>query len=214
MLHLENICKSYTYGGQSATVLENVNLKISAGEIVAIRGKSGSGKSTLLNILSASLMADSGRMIFKGKDMQSATHRERAKYRSTTIGYIPQGLYLLEDRDVFKNIALPLQYMGMKKADIKKKIEILSFELGIKSLLDKDIRTLSGGERQRVAICRAIIKHPKILFADEPTNSLDNMNEALILDIFKRMKKQGAAIVVATHDDAVSNICDITYKIA
>ncbi len=213
MIKLENICKSFNRDGRLQTVLENVNIQIGVAETIAIRGKSGSGKSTLLNILSTVLMADSGRMIFKGKDMQEVTNRERAKYRSAYIGYIPQSLYLLDDRDVFNNIALPLQYMKLNKMDIKTKIKSLSCELGIHSLLNKKIHTLSGGEKQRVAICRAIIKQPEILFADEPTNSLDDENEGLVLDIFKRMKNQGVTIVVATHDDVVSNICDTTIRL-
>lgn len=213
MIELNNISKSYIRGKQVEQVLDNVNLHIKAGEIAGIRGRSGSGKSTLLNIISASLKADLGTMIFNGKDMQQATNKVRANYRSAHIGYIPQNLYLLEDRDVFNNIALPLQYMKVEHKTIKKRIEELSSEFGIENLLNKEIKTLSGGEKQRVAICRAIIKKPEILLADEPTGSLDAENEDLVLDMFDNMKKQGIAIVVATHDDKVSNICDEVFTL-
>ena len=213
ILKLENINKSFKRAGNTQTVLENVMLQIREGEIVGIRGKSGSGKSTLLNILSATLMADSGKMIFNGKDMHTVTNKERAKYRSSYVGYIPQNLYLLDDRNVFNNIALPLQYLKLDKKHIEKRIHSLSDELGIHALLKKEIKTLSGGEKQRVALCRAIIKKPKLLFADEPTSSLDAENITLILDLFHKMQSHGTTLIVATHDDIVSNICDTTYTL-
>ncbi|GAU76550.1 ABC transporter ATP-binding protein [Fusibacter sp. 3D3] len=213
ILKLENISKSFKSAGHTQTVLENVALQIREGEIVGIRGKSGSGKSTLLNILSATLMADSGKMIFKGQDLHTVTNKERARYRSSCVGYIPQNLYLLDDRNVFNNIALPLQYMKLDKKHIEKRIHSLSSELGIFALLKKEIHMLSGGEKQRVAICRAIIKKSKLLFADEPTGSLDDENEALVLALFRRMQNQGTTLVVATHDDVVVNMCDTTHKL-
>ncbi len=213
ILKLENINKSFKKAGSTQTVLKNVMLQIREGEIVGIRGKSGSGKSTLLNILSATLMADSGKMIFNGKDMHTATNKERARYRSSYVGYIPQNLYLLDDRNVFNNIALPLQYLKLDKKHIEKRIHSLSSELGIHALLKKEIKTLSGGEKQRVALCRAIVKKPKLLFADEPTSSLDAENITLVLDLFHKMQNHGTTLIIATHDDIVSNICDTTYML-
>lgn len=214
IIELHNINKTFNHSGFSQNVLENLNLQIFKGQALAIRGKSGCGKSTLLNILAATQKADSGKMLFNGHDMQAASNKQRAGYRKSTIGYIPQNLYLLEDRNVFNNIALPLQYLKLSKAQIKSSVNSLAYELGIQSLLNKNINTLSGGEKQRAAICRAIIKKPTILLADEPTGSLDDENEEIIMDIFRRLQKQGTTIIIATHDDAVSDKCDITYKLS
>ena len=111
------------------------------------------------------------------------------------------------------NIALPLQYAGEKKENIRKKVEEAAEWLDIVSLLGKAPQTLSRGEKQRVAICRSIVKIPEILFADEPTGSLDEENEQLVLEMFQSLKIQGTTIVLTTHDDSVSQICDEVYHI-
>lgn len=214
IIQLNNITKKFVHSGFSQTVLKEVNMNVYKGDFIAIRGKSGCGKSTLLNILAATQLADSGEMLFNGCDMQNLSNKERAMYRSSFIGYIPQNLYLLEDRDVFNNIALPLQYLKVGKNKIKSMVDSLTCELGIHSLLKKNVNILSGGEKQRVAICRAVIKNPLILIADEPTGSLDDENEEIILDIFSKMREKGSAVIVATHDDAVSNRCNAVYRIS
>lgn len=208
VLRLEEICKSYSCKNGTQNVLNQMNLQVFEKEVFAITGKSGSGKSTLLNIMAATLAADSGAMYYRGKNMQEASKKERASYRREIISYIPQGLYLLEDRDVFNNIALPLQYVKMEKSEIRENVQKISAELSISHLLHKSINTLSGGEKQRVAICRALVKKPEILFADEPTGSLDLVNEKVVLEMFTRLKEQGATIIVATHDATVLDICD------
>lgn len=205
--------KSYIRNKREEVVLNQINLEIKEGSRIAIRGKSGSGKSTLLNILSTSLVADGGNMFFRSTDLQSASHKQRANYRSNYLGYIPQNLYLLEDRNVYENIALPLQYMKVERNKIKKEINDLADKIGILPLLDKEINTLSGGEKQRVAIARAIIKKPLIILADEPTGSLDDENEDLILEIFEYMREKGSTIIIATHDEKVYHICDKVYMI-
>lgn len=214
IIQLNNIKKKFVHSGFSQTVLEEVNMNAYKGDFIAIRGKSGCGKSTLLNILAAAQLADSGEMLFNGRDMQNLSNKERAKYRRSFIGYIPQNLYLLEDRDVFNNIALPLQYLKLGKNQIKSMVDSLAYELGIQSLLKKNVNILSGGEKQRVAICRAVIKNPLILLADEPTGSLDDENEKIILDIFSKMREKGSTVIAATHDDAVSDRCNAIYRVS
>lgn len=213
ILETKDICKSFRHFEDNQIVLDKVNLQIHKGEMIAIRGKSGNGKSTLLNILSATMMANSGKVFYFDIDLQRLSNIERAKYRREVVGYIPQNLYLLDDRNVFMNIALSLQYSGEKKEDIKKKVEEVADWLGIRFLLNKETHTLSRGEKQRVAICRSIVKFPEILFADEPTGSLDEENEQLVLEIFEYLKGKGTTIVVTTHDDTVSKICDEIYHI-
>lgn len=214
LLETKNLCKSFKRPGGTQTVLNKMNLQIHKGKMTAIRGKSGNGKSTLLNILAATMRADSGKVLYGDIDLQKLSNAERARYRREKIGYIPQNLYLLDDRNVFMNIALPLQYAGEKKERIRKKVEEAAEWLDILSLLGKAPQTLSRGEKQRVAICRSIVKTPEILFADEPTGSLDEENEQLVLEMFQSQKIQGTTIVLTTHDDSVSQICDEVYHIS
>lgn len=213
ILETKDLCKSFKRPGGTQMVLNKMNLQIYKNKMTAIRGKSGNGKSTLLNILAATMMADSGEVLYGDIDLQKLSNAERARYRREKVGYIPQNLYLLDDRNVFMNIALPLQYSGEKKERIRKKVEEVAKWFDIKDLLGKLPQTLSRGEKQRVAICRSIVKIPEILFADEPTGSLDEENEQLVLEMFRYLKKQGTTIVLATHDDSVERICDEVYYI-
>ena len=213
ILETKDLCKSFKRPGGTQTVLDKLNLQIYKGKMTAIRGKSGNGKSTLLNILAATMMADSGEVFYRDIDLQKLSNAERARYRRERVGYIPQNLYLLEDRNVFMNIALPLQHSCEKKERIRKKVEEVAEWFDIKFLLGKAPQTLSRGERQRVAICRSIVRIPEILFADEPTGSLDEENERLVLEMFENLKRQGTTIILATHDDTVSQICDEVYHI-
>lgn len=213
ILETKDLCKSFKRPGGIQKVLHKMNLQIYKGKMIAIRGKSGNGKSTLLNILAATMMADSGKVLFKGKDLQKLSNTGRARYRRERVGYIPQNLYLLDDRNVFMNIALPLQYSGETKERIREKVEEAAGWFDIKFLLGKEPHTLSRGEKQRVAICRSIVKTPEILFADEPTGSLDEENEQLVLEMFQYLNGQGTTIVLSTHDDTVSQICDEVYQI-
>lgn len=213
ILETKDLCKSFKRPGGTQTVLNKMNLQIYEGKMLAISGKSGNGKSTLLNILAATMMADSGAVLYRNTDLQKLSNSQRARYRRERVGYIPQNLYLLDDRNVFMNIALPLQYSGEKKERIKKRVEEVAEWFDLMFLLGKAPQTLSRGEKQRVAICRSIVKIPEILFADEPTGSLDEENEQLVLEMFKYLKIQGTTIVLATHDDSVSQICDEVYHI-
>lgn len=213
ILETKDLCKSFKRPGGTQNVLNRINLQIYTGKMLAIRGKSGNGKSTLLNILAATMLADSGEVFYRNIDLQKLSNVQRARYRREKIGYIPQNLYLLDDRNVFMNIALPLHYTGENKEQIKEKVEEIAEKFDINHLLDKEPKTLSRGERQRVAICRSIVKIPEILFADEPTGSLDEENEQTVMEVFQYLKTQGTTIVLATHDDSVSQICDEVYHI-
>lgn len=213
IIELKSITKTFSRRKLLQKVITNLDLCVFRGQSVAIRGKSGCGKSTLLNILAATQVADSGQTIVNGQDIQKISNKARAIYRSENIGYIPQNLYLLDDRNVFDNIVLPLQYLKFSKVGMQERVDILAQSLGIQGLLNKHVNLLSGGERQRIAICRAIIKKPLILLADEPTASLDEENENIVLNIFQELQKEGTTIVIATHDDTVSSRCNASYTL-
>lgn len=213
MLQLQNVSKSYNYGKNKEYVLKELNFKICKGEMVAITGKSGSGKSTFLNIIANIIPFDDGKIIFNEKELSQSKSREQSDFRLKHIGYITQSFHLLDDRNVFHNIALPLQYMKLNRQLIKKEVADVMEQLEISHLQKKSVTTLSGGERQRVAIARAVVKKPDLILADEPTGALDDEMEAVILDMIDSINKNGTSIIMVTHDANVAEFCNKKYKI-
>ncbi|NQX62203.1 ABC transporter ATP-binding protein [Paenibacillus qinlingensis] len=213
LLELSGINKSFKNGGQYENILEDLDLKIFEGESIAIKGKSGCGKSTLLNILGGLLPLDSGQMMFNGTDISKLTENEQAEYRRKNVAFVTQNFHLLDDRNVYDNIALPLLYLRIPKKQIKSRVEKVLHDLEIEHAMKRNISTLSGGERQRVAIARAIVKEPSILLADEPTGSLDEKTEESILSIFDTLHQKGMTLVIVTHDDSVSSHCQHIYEL-
>lgn len=210
LLSLENITKSYD---KKSIVLNEFNLSVNTGEMVAIMGKSGSGKSTVLNIISGIESADSGRYIFKGNDMSKVSGDKMTVFRRENIGFVLQHFALIENNSVFKNIALPLYLKHESKNVIKDKVLELAKDLEIENKLDKKPKQLSGGEAQRVAIARAIINQPSLILADEPTGALDENTGLKIMQIFRKLHQKGHTFIIVTHDSSVAEMCDRTIKI-
>ena len=210
LLSLENITKSYD---KKSIVLNEFNLSVNTGEMVAIMGKSGSGKSTVLNIISGIESADSGRYIFKGNDMSIVSGDKMTVFRRENIGFVLQHFALIENNSVFKNIALPLYLKHESKNVIKGKVLELAKDLEIENKLDKKPKQLSGGEAQRVAIARAIINQPSLILADEPTGALDENTGLKIMQIFRKLHQKGHTFIIVTHDSSVAEMCDRTIKI-
>lgn len=210
LLSLENITKSYD---KKSIVLNEFNLSVNTGEMVAIMGKSGSGKSTVLNIISGIESADSGRYIFKGNDMSKVSGDKMTVFRRENIGFVLQHFALIENNSVFKNIALPLYLKHESKNVIKGKVLELAKDLEIENKLDKKPKQLSGGEAQRVAIARAIINQPSLILADEPTGALDENTGLKIMQIFRKLHQKGHTFIIVTHDSSVAEMCDRTIKI-
>lgn len=210
LLSLENITKSYD---KKSIVLNEFNLSVNTGEMVAIMGKSGSGKSTVLNIISGIESADSGRYIFKGNDMSKVSGDKMTVFRRENIGFVLQHFALIENNSVFKNIALPLYLKHESKNVIKGKVLELAKDLEIENKLDKKPKQLSGGEAQRVAIARAIINQPSLILADEPTGALDENTGLKIMQIFRKLHHKGHTFIIVTHDSSVAEMCDRTIKI-
>lgn len=210
LLSLENITKSYD---KKSIVLNEFNLSVNTGEMVAIMGKSGSGKSTVLNIISGIESADSGRYIFKGNDMSKVSGDKMTVFRRENIGFVLQHFALIENNSVFKNIALPLYLKHESKNVIKGKVLELAKNLEIENKLDKKPKQLSGGEAQRVAIARAIINQPSLILADEPTGALDENTGIKIMQIFRKLHQKGHTFIIVTHDSSVAEMCDRTIKI-
>jgi putative ABC transport system ATP-binding protein len=205
MIHLENIHKTY-HNGAPLHVLKGIDLHIAQGEFVSIMGASGSGKSTLLNILGILDDYDEGEYRLGGTLIKGLSETRAADYRNRMIGFIFQSFNLIAFKDAMENVALPLFYQGVGR----KKRNLLAMEyldrLGLKDWAHHMPNELSGGQKQRIAIARALITHPQIILADEPTGALDSKTSVEVMEILKALNRdEGMTIVVVTHESGVAN---------
>ena len=213
IIKINNLSKTFNDGKKKKTILENLNLSIKTGQSIAITGRSGCGKTTLLNIIGGLLDFDYGDLFINNININSLSLNQIADYRKNYFGFITQNFNLLDDRNVFENVALPLYYSSIKKSDIQKRVNTILSTLDISHLAQKNIKNLSGGEKQRVAIARALVKKSKIILADEPTGSLDEKTELDILNIFSKLKNSGITLIIVTHNKKVANHCDLIYEL-
>jgi len=181
------------------SVLEDVNLTVRSGEFVFLVGQTGSGKSTLLKLMYMDVPPSKG-TISIGKYNSSNVERREIPYLRRSLGIIFQDFQLLEDRNVYDNIAFTLHVTGVKRAEIKKKVLRILGEVGLTHQRNKMSHELSGGEQQRVAIARALVNNPQVLLADEPTGNLDPATSFEILNLLKSINAGGTAVVMATHN--------------
>lgn len=205
---LKNVSKAFGGGNAKIEALKNVTMTIESGEMVAIMGKSGSGKSTLLNILGGLLKSDAGEYLYDGICINKLNGKQLSKFRYENIGFILQYYALLDDRTVFQNIALPLQYNKYNKKIVSLKVETLLDKMEISDQRNKYPFELSGGQSQRVAIARALANDPDVILADEPTGSLDSTTETRIMNLFKQLNDAGKTIIIVTHDRSVADYCN------
>lgn len=213
IIKINNLSKTFNDGKKKKTILENLNLSIKTGQSIAITGRSGCGKTTLLNIIGGLLDFDYGDLFINNVNINSLSLNQIADYRKNYFGFITQNFNLLDDRNVFENVTLPLYYSSIKKSDIQKRVNTILTTLDISHLAQKNIKNLSGGEKQRVAIARALVKKSKIILADEPTGSLDEKTELDILNIFSKLKNSGITLIIVTHNEKVANNCDLVYEL-
>lgn len=209
LIQLSGVEKAY---GEN-TVLSNVNLTINKGELIAITGQSGAGKSTLLNILSGIEKATSGTVSIFGTKNPIPNSSAMQKIIRENINYMFQNFALIENETVFFNLSLALQYKNLNKQQKQKIISHALADMGIEQMANRKVFTLSGGEQQRVAMARILINPKNILFADEPTGSLDESNKEKVLSFLHSMCQKGMAVVVVTHDKVVANACNKHYTI-
>ena len=190
-------------------ILQNVNLQVMKGEMVAIMGPSGSGKTTLLHVLTGVDTPDDGEIVIGGETFSQLTEEEKAFFRRKHMGMIFQDFQLLESLTVKENILLPL-ILERKEADIQQeRFSRIADVLGIKKLADKRITEISGGQKQRVAIGRALINEPDIIFGDEPTGSLDRKTTGDVMRCMKQMNQRfGISFLLVTHDAYTASFCD------
>ena len=201
ILHTEKLCKSFSNGGMQQHIIKNLDLEIKEKDFTIIMGASGSGKSTLLYALSGMDSPTLGSVYFGDKDISKYTNDQLAVFRRENCGFVFQSIYLLENMTVFDNIMTGALVKQKNSPGLVKKAEDLLRKVGIgEKLWGKYPNQLSGGECQRVGIVRAIINDPKILFADEPTGSLNSSSGRDVLDVFTELNAKGQSIVMVTHD--------------
>jgi len=200
LIRLRDIKKSYLLGKVHLEVLKGFDLDVKEGDFVAIMGRSGSGKSTLLNIIGCLDRQTSGTYEFEGKDISQKTDNELAELRNKKFGFVFQTFNLLPRYSAHKNVALPMLYANIPQADREKRSDEVLERVGIIHRRNHTPAELSGGEQQRVAIARALVMNPSVLLADEPTGNLDSRSSAEIMEIFKKLNKEGMTIVMVTHE--------------
>lgn len=209
VIELQNVSKIYSEGTPAEVVaLRGVNLKVKAGEFLAIMGPSGSGKSTLMNMIGCLDVPSSGRCLCDGIDVATLDATGRARLRLDKLGFVFQGFHLLTRMSALDNVMLPLSYAGVPRAERRRLAESVLKDVGLEDRAAHRPSELSGGQQQRVAIARALINRPPILLADEPTGALDTRTGHDILALFKRLQLAGHTIILITHDPQVAESAD------
>ena len=209
MLTVENLCKSYQVGKTSYEVLKGVSLQVGKGEFVAVMGPSGSGKTTLLNCISCYIPADSGSIRLGKTELARLGEDALAEVRNKQLGFVFQDFLLLDGLTVRQNILLPAIIGGVVSGMTEQRADQLCEVFGIAGIRDKYPAEISGGEKQRTAVARALINHPLLILADEPTGNLDSKSSRAVISSFQRARKNlGATIFMVTHDSYAASFCD------
>ena len=201
ILEVINLKKIYTtrFGGNQVQALKNVNFSVEDGEYTAIMGESGSGKTTLLNILAALDRPTKGTVLLDGRDMAKIRDKELSAFRREKLGFVFQEFQLLDTFSIRDNIYLPLVLSGKHHREMERRLIPIAQKLGIQSILDKYPYEVSGGQKQRAAVARALITHPRLILADEPTGALDSRSTDELLQLFSAIHEEGQTILMVTH---------------
>lgn len=211
-LNVSNLCKTYINDKRHINVLRNVNLSIEEGEMVGIMGPSGSGKTTLLYTVSGMDSATAGKVEFFGRNLSDMQAKEMSDIRLNEMGFVFQQMYMLKNLSIYDNIVLPAYQSPEGRSKQGRKLindyaKVLLQKLGISEIAGNDINAVSGGQLQRACICRSLINHPKIIFADEPTGSLNKQNSNEVMEELNRIHAEGTSILLVTHDMKVASRC-------
>ncbi len=202
MIKTKNLTKIYTTEEVETTALNNINLEVKEGEYVAIMGPSGCGKSTLLNVLGMIDQPSSGDYLFFDEEVSGYSERQRANLRKNNIGFVFQSFNLIDELTVYENVELPLLYLGYSSAERKKRVSEALEQMEIMARKNHFPQQLSGGQQQRVAVARAVVAHPKLILADEPTGNLDSAHGEEVMKMMGELHEQGTTIVMVTHSPA------------
>ena len=214
LIEIKNVTKRYHKGDETITPLDAVSLNIEEGEFISLMGSSGTGKSTLLNLVASIDTPDSGNIVIDGIDITRMSRSRLANWRAANMGYIFQTHNLVPVLTAYENVELPLLLLPMSRNERRKRVEIAMDAVDLLDRSDHYPRQLSGGQEQRVGIARAIVTHPKVVVADEPTGDLDPETSGQILDLLKRLKEQlGVTLLMVTHDVDAAKIADKRFRL-
>lgn len=207
LLEAINIHRSYQYGKNELKVLKGIDLKVEAGEVVAIVGPSGAGKSTLLNICGALDQPNQGRILYNNEDIYTLSEKKRAGLRNNELGFIFQFYYLIPELTALENVTLPalIKHQTGRFKSCSQRAEELLERVGLQDRLLSRPNQMSGGEQQRVAMARAMMNEPKLIFCDEPTGNLDSKSGQEMIDLFFEFNKNNnQTFVIVTHDENIA----------
>ncbi len=201
LLETRDLHRVFKETGEDLEILKGVDFVLNEGEFVALTGSSGSGKSTFLNLIGLLDTPTSGEILFRGKNLQKLSSAEKDNYHRLHLGFVFQFHHLLSEFTAFENVCVPARIIGSSVAECRERAENLLETVGLKDRMKHLPRELSGGERQRVAVARALMNHPDILLADEPSGNLDEKNAVMLNELFSELnKKFKQTILVVTHD--------------
>jgi putative ABC transport system ATP-binding protein len=204
IIHLENISRHYKLGTVTVKALRSISLSVKRNEYVTLMGPSGSGKSTLMNIIGCLDTPTSGRYFLNGTDVSKLNDNALAEIRNKEIGFVFQTFNLLPRSTALENVMLPQIYAGINKAKrIERAREVLG-DVNLSDRVDHKPNELSGGERQRIAIARALVNHPSLILADEPTGNLDSKTSIEIMGLLEEIHNAGNTILVVTHEESIA----------
>ncbi len=213
ILKLTDICKDYQQGREPVRVLKNICMTVEKGDYLAIMGPSGSGKTTLMNIIGCLDVPTSGTYELDGKNLKDLSDDDLADIRNRHIGFVFQHFHLLPKMTALDNVALPLLYADVPLKERRERAAEALKSVGLGERMDFYPNQLSGGQCQRVAIARAMVGKPDLLLADEPTGALDTKSGDQIMRIFRQLSSDGMTIVMITHEPAIADCADKTYRI-
>lgn len=204
IIDVSHLTKVYQTGDVETVALSDISFTVKKGEFIAVMGPSGSGKSTLMHILGALDTPSSGTYILDGADISKLSKDELAEVRNKKIGFVFQAFNLLPRTTALKNVALPMLYAGIPRAERMKRAQALLKEVGLADRMNHTSNQLSGGQMQRVAIARALAMEPSIILADEPTGNISTVQSGEIMKIFQELQKKGHTIVMITHEPSIA----------
>ena len=214
LIEIRNVTKQYRKGGESITPLDDVSLDIEQGEFISLMGASGTGKSTLLNLIASIDRPDRGQIFVDGIEITRLSRTKLANWRAANLGYIFQTHNLVPVLTAYENVEMPLLLLPMSSSERRKRIEIALSAVDLLDRADHYPRQMSGGQEQRVGIARAIVAHPKVVVADEPTGDLDPVTSDQILDLLRRLNDQlNVILLMVTHDAEAAQVADKQFQL-
>lgn len=213
MIEVKGVTKAYGKKDSAFTALSDINLSVKDGATVAIIGKSGSGKSTLMHIMSGLDRPSDGHVVVDGQVLQQMKAKQRDAFRAEAMSFIFQAFFVEGNQTCYQNVMLPLEIAEVKGRDRKQRVLEALEAVDLADKVNAKARNLSGGQKQRLAIARAIVNKPKLIFADEPTGNLDSATGEKVVDLlFNINKTLGSTLVIVTHDDELASRCQMQVR--